>query len=170
MRPSYLPLLQRLTVYLASTIYPPRNLDVGRQLVAFLPQTDAGKKAILTAPDGTNIDLPISKRGDRGVVEYGKTQRPGLYTLTPPSGQPLHFVVNASRKESDLQKLSEKEIADLASSHGVNLVRSGGEFEKIESTRRYGWEMWKPMLWALLAFCFVELILQQRFARARGTV
>ncbi|MDQ3622341.1 MAG: VWA domain-containing protein, partial [Verrucomicrobiota bacterium] len=37
MRPFYLPLLQRLSVYLASTVYPPRNLEVGKPLVAFLP-------------------------------------------------------------------------------------------------------------------------------------
>jgi hypothetical protein len=50
----------------------------------------------------------------------------------------------------------------------VNLVRSGAELQKIDQTRRYGWELWKPMLWGLLAFLFIEMILQQRFARARG--
>jgi hypothetical protein len=170
LKPSYLPLLQRLTVYLASTIFPPRNLEVGRQLVAFLPPSDSGKKAILTLPDGSNVDIVVAKKGERGVVEYGRTQRPGLYTLTPPGGQPLHFVVNASRRESDLQKLTAKEVADLASTHGVNVVRSGAEYENIDNTRRYGWELWKPMLWVLLGFCFIELFLQQKFARARGTV
>lgn len=170
MRPSYLPLLQRLTVYLASTIYPPRNLDVGRPLVAFLPSKDAGKKALLTTPEGANVELQIEKKGERGVVEFGKTQRPGLYTLTQPDGQQVHFVVNASRKESDLQKLTDKEISELATSHGVNLVRSGAEYEQVENTRRYGTEIWKTLLWMLLGLCFVELFLQQKFSRARGRV
>ncbi len=168
MRPSFLPLLQRLTVYLASTVYPPRNLDVGRPLVAFLPAGDAGKKATLASPDGATREVPIVRKGSRGVVEFGQTQRPGLYSLTPPDGKPLHFVVNASRRESDLQKLSETEIADLARQHGVTLVRSGGELQQAEHTLRYGREIWKPLLWALLALCFGELVLQQRFARAKG--
>ncbi len=170
MRPSYLPLLQRLTVYLASTIYPPRNLDVGRSLVAFLPPGDAGKKALLTIPDGTSVEVPVEKKGNRGVVEYGRTQRPGLYTLTQPNGGVLHYVINASRRESDLQKLSEKEISDLAVAHGVNVVRSAAEYDKVENTRRYGTEIWKPLLWSLLGLVFLELLLQQKFARARGSV
>jgi hypothetical protein len=167
MRPSYLPMLQRITVYLASTIYPPRNLDVGRELVAFLPPGDAGKKAQLTTPDGLSFDLPIERKGERGTVTYGRTQRPGLYTLTPPDRQPIHFVVNASRKESDLQRLTASEITELARSHGVNLVRSSGEYEQIDHTRRYGREIWKPLLWILLGLCVSELFLQQRFARVR---
>ena len=168
MRPFYLPLLQRLSVYLASTVYPPRNLDVGRPLVAFLPAADAGKKASLTNPAGISFELPIVKKGDRGVIEFDKTQRPGLYTLTPPGGAPLHFVVNASRRESDLQKLSDKEISDLASAHGVSLVHSGAEYKALESSRRFGREFWKTLLWLLLGFTFLELILQQRFARVGG--
>ncbi len=168
MRPSYLPLLQRLTVYLASTVYPPRNLDVGAPLTAFLPAADAGKKAMLVTPQGASMEVPIEKRGERGVAEYGKTQRPGLYTLTPPGGPVIHYVVNASRKESDLQRLTSQEIADLAKSHGVTVVHSGAEYQQLEHTQRYGHEMWKPFLWVLLLLCFLELFLQQLFSRARG--
>ena len=36
LRPFYLPLMQRLCVYLASTVFPSRNLDVGKPIVALL--------------------------------------------------------------------------------------------------------------------------------------
>jgi hypothetical protein len=170
MRPFYLPLLQRLSVYLASTIYPPRNLEVGQPIVAFLPTDDAGKKVTITNPDSLVFEVPVEKKGDRGGVEWAQTQRPGLYTLKPPGGLAVHYVVNASRRESDLQKLSGKEIADLAASHGVSLVHSGAEYKALESARRFGREFWKPLLWVLLGLTFIELILQQRFAggRAKG--
>jgi hypothetical protein len=167
MRPTYLPLLQRLTTYLASTVFPPRNLAVGRSLAAFLPVADAGGRATLLPPDGVSVDLPITKKGSRAVVEYARTQSPGLYTLTPPGGKQIHFVVNASRKESDLQKLSPKEIEDFARAHKVQVVRSDADYQQAEHTRRYGHELWKPILWVLLAFCFFELLLQQHMARAR---
>ncbi len=168
MRPAYLPLLQRLTVYLASNVYPPRNLDVGRPIVAFLPAASAGKKAAIVTPEGLSVEAPIVKRGERGVVEYAKTQRPGLYTLTAPGEPRIDYVVNASRRESDLARLSPQEIADFAKTHGVTVVHSGNEYRQIDQTQRYGREFWKPILWLLLILCFLELFLQQLFARSRG--
>ena len=167
-RPSYLPLVQRLAVYLASNVYPPRNLEIGQQLVSFLPADAAGRKAILTGPDGVPVDLPVTKRGERGVVEYGPVRVPGLYTLMPPGGGPIHYVFNADRKESDLAKLTEAEINDLGRAHGIPVVRSAAEYKTLEAQQRYGSELWKWVLLALLIFLFLELILQQWFARSRG--
>jgi hypothetical protein len=169
LRPFYLPLMQRLCVYLASTVFPSRNLDVGKPLVAFLASADAGKKARLTEPDGTPVEITIVKKGERGVVEFAQTQQPGLYTLTLPDGTLLDYVVNAGRRESDLAKLTGKEIADFAREHKVALVQNGAEFKQLDHTRRFGLEFWRALLWALLALIFAELFLQQRFARVRGT-
>ncbi|MDR3401502.1 MAG: VWA domain-containing protein [Chthoniobacter sp.] len=167
MRPFYLPMMQRLAIYLASTVFPPRNLEVSKPLVAFLPVGDAGKKASLALPDGTTREVPVVKKNERGVVEYGRTQQPGLYTLTAPSGTATHFVVNTSRRESDLQKLTDAEIADFAKSHGISVVHSGAEYKQLDRTRRFGSEFWRPLLWLLLVLIFAELFLQQRFARVR---
>ncbi len=166
-RGSYLPLLQRLSIYLASTIYPPRNLDVGSQIVAFLPPGDAGKKAQLVSPDGMKHDLVVGKKGDRGEIDFGETQRPGLYTLTPPDGKLLHYVINASRIESDLQRLTPQEITDFAKAHNVAVVHSASELQQMDHAQRYGREFWKGALWLLLILCFLELFLQQHFARPR---
>ena len=168
MRPFYLPLMQQLCVYLASTVFPPRNLDVGKPIVSFLAAADAGKKAMLAKPDGTSIEMTIAKKGERGVVEFAKTQQPGLYTLTSPDGAITHYVINASRRESDLAKLTDKEIADFAREHGVALVQNGTDFKQLDHTRRFGMEFWRPLLWTLLVLIFLELFLQQRFARVRG--
>ena len=166
-RPFFLPLTQRLSVYLASNVYPPRNLEIGQQLLSFLPADAAGKKAMLTGPDGIPVELPIVKKEARGVVEYGPVFLPGLYTLTPPGGQPLHYVFNADRRESDLARLTEQEVNDLAKSHAVPVVRSLEEYKNLEHKNRFGTELWKWFLWALLAFIFLELILQRWFVRRR---
>jgi hypothetical protein len=167
-RPFYLPLVQRLCVYLASTVYPPRNLEVGQQLVSFLPATAVGKKAVLTGPDGAPQEVPVVKKGERGVVEFGPVYNPGLYTLTPPASPPLHYVFNADRKESDLARLSEGDVAELSKTHGVPVVRSAAEYRQIEHAQRFGQELWKWALLGLLLFIFLELLLEQRFARSRG--
>ena len=88
--------------------------------------------------------------------------------MTSPGGAITHYVVNASRRESDLAKLTDKEIAELARAHGVALVQNGGDFKQLDHSRRFGMEFWRPLLWVLLALIFAELFLQQRFARVRG--
>ena len=168
-RPFYLPLVQRLCVHLASTVNPPRNLEVGRSLVSFLPVTAAGKKALLTGPDGTSVEVPILKKEERGVVETAPLYQPGLYTLQPPGAQPIHYVVNADRRESDLARLNDTEIAEFAKAHSVAVVNSAAEFREQEHRQRFGQELWKPLLLVLLVLIFLELILQRMFARARGS-
>ena len=167
-RPFYLPLVQRLCVHLASTVNPPRNLEVGRALISFLPVTAAGKKALLTGPDGTTVEMPVVKKDERGVVETAPLYQPGLYTLQPPGAQPLHYVVNADRRESDLARLSDTEIAEFAKAHSVAVVHSAVEFRENEHRHRFGDELWKWVLVALLALIFLELILQRMFSRPRG--
>ena len=169
-RPFFLPLTQRLCVYLASNVYPPRNLDIGQQLLSFLPADAAGKKALLTGPDGIPMEVPVVKKELRGVVEYGPVFSPGLYTLVPPAGQPIHYAFNADRRESDLARLTEQEVAELAKSHGVPVVHSLDEYRHLEHQNRFGTELWKWFLWALLAFTFLELVLQRWFTRRRSKV
>jgi hypothetical protein len=168
MRPSYLPWLQRLTVYLASTTYPPRNLEVGNAIAAFTAAADVDKEATLTKPSGEIDKAKVVKRGTRGLVEFTKTQRPGLYTLQLPGGSPIHYVVNADRHESDLAKLTEKEIGDLVRAHDVSLVRSATEYKQSEQKRRFGTELWKWLLWGLLIFVIAEMVLEQIFAGVRS--
>lgn len=166
MRPVYLPLLQRLTVYSCGSSFPARNLEPGKPMVALLGADNAGKTLRLTLPDGIRVELPVSKQGARGVLEYSDTQKPGIYRLTLPDGERIHFAVNASRKESELKRLSEGEILDLARANGVDIVGSLEEYLQRERSLRFGRELWKPLLWGLLAVVLAELILAQCFGSA----
>lgn len=168
MRPFYLPLMQQLATHLASSVYPPRNVEVGRPLVAFLPAADAGKRAVLTDPDGRALEVAVAARGMRAVVEHGATQRPGLYVLDTPGGQKLHFVVQTDRRESELRQLAPERLQALAKSMGATLVSSWAEYRQMDRKRRFGQEIWPALLWALVILLFAELLLQQYFARNRG--
>lgn len=167
MRPFYVPLLQRLAVYLASTVEPPRNLETGRPLSAFFPPESAGKQAWLTLPDGGAVGVPVLNKAGRGVVEFSRTGSPGLYTLAGPDGSVAHYAYNAPRRESDLERLSAKEVEAFARENGVGLVHSAAEYEDMERARRFGRELWRPLLWVLLGVVFLEMILEQVFARGR---
>lgn len=167
MRPFYLPLMQQVTTYLASKVYPPRNVEVGKPLVAFLPAAAAGKKGSLTDPEGKTHEVAVASKGSRAVAEFARTQAPGLYTFDAPGSERVHFVVNVDRKESDLRQLPEAEIQGAAKGMGAHLVRSFTEYRQQEQKRRYGQEVWQLLLAMMVVFIFAELLLQQWFARRK---
>ena len=77
--------MQQLVTYLASKVYPSRNVDVGKPLVAFLPAADAGKKAIMTDPEGKARELVIGNKGSRAITEFGETRAPASTCSTRPT-------------------------------------------------------------------------------------
>lgn len=165
-RPFYVPLMQQLVIYLASSVHPPRNVDVGRPLAAALPPALAGQKAVLTDPGGRRHELPVVARGAQAAVEFRETERPGLYTLAVPGVKPVHFVVNTDRRESDLRRLGEDEIREEARSLGASLVTSWEEYRHLDQARRFGRELWPLLLAAVLALLFLEIVLVRRLGRA----
>jgi hypothetical protein len=167
-RPFYLPLMQQLVTYLASKVYPPRNVDVGKPLVAFLPAADAGKKGILTDPEGKAREVPIQPKGTRAIAEFGETQRPGLYVLDAPNNNRIHFVVNVDRKESDLAQLPDSEVQAVAKAMGASVVKSFGDYRALDQQRRFGQEIWQVLLATMVGLVFLEMVLEQVFARRKG--
>lgn len=166
-RSFYLPLTQRLVVYLASTIFPPRNFEVGKPAAVFLDKADIGKKAMMLDPSGQKHDVPVVDKGTRGLAEFRATQRPGQYLLTAPNGALTHFVASTSREESDLQLLTAAEREAVAKPFEAKVISSFKEFQELDRNRRFGSELWRPLLWLVLAMLFGELLLQQWITRRR---
>lgn len=166
-RPFFLPLMQQLVTYLASKVTPPRNVEVGKPVAAFLPAADAGRKAILTDPEGKAREIAIQARGTRAIAEFSDTRKPGLYVLDAPNNNRIHFVVNVDRKESDLSQLSEAEVQGVAKAMGASVVKSFNEYHALDRERRFGQEIWQALLAAVLGLIFVEMILEQVFARSK---
>lgn len=164
-QPCYLPLMQQLVTYLAAKFDPPRNVDVGRPLVAALPSALAGQTLQMADPTGAKHPVKVEEKVGRALLHYDNTRRPGLYVLDLPDKTPVHFVVNASRTESDLARLSLEEVKEAAKPFDATVVESLEEYRKLEQRRRFGREFWKPLLFGLLGLLFVEMFLQQRVRR-----
>ncbi len=167
LRPFYLPLMQQLVTYLAAHFEPPRNVDIGRPLVAVLPAALGGKTVAVSEPDGKKHPLVVAAEGGRALAQFNDTRKPGLYILEAPDRAPVHFVVNASRAESDLVQLPADEIAAAAKPFEATLVNSWDEYRQLEQRRRYGRDVWRPFLWTLLGLVFFELWLEQRVGRVK---
>lgn len=166
MRPAYLPLMQQLVTYLASTVYPPRNIQIGDTIAALVARTLAGQTALLTGPDGRRHELKILAREQYGLAEFQQTDRPGMYAMEVPQSQPIHFVVNAAAAESDLETIGDEEYRSMGPSLGVSTITSQQEYQNLTQQRRFGREVWKLLLAGVLGLVFLEIMLQQVFARA----
>ncbi len=190
MRPFFVPLVQQLVTTMASQISPPRNIATGEPAVALFAQTnvhsapgngasssdpseaaeDIGNAATFSVvtPDGSRRTLSSVPQGRMHFARFDGTQRPGIYTMNIPSADTIHFVAETSRSESDLDVLGEPQLAALGEDMGAEVVRSPAQYLDQDRLRRHGQEIWRYVLAALLAFMFLELVLQQRFARVRA--
>lgn len=174
-RPAFVPLMQRLVIHLAASIQPPKNLAPGDSLVAYFPPPPSKRdsspseiKAQVNRPDGSQIQSPAILRGDRLVVETTETRLNGKYSVSIPSGETHHYVVNASRLDSDPELLSAKQVEDIAASLDSKLVRSNPEYQALDRDNRFGTEIWRTVLTSVLAFAFLELWLVRRFLVRKG--
>ncbi|MEO2026964.1 MAG: BatA domain-containing protein [Fuerstiella sp.] len=184
MRPVYVPLMQQIVTTLATQLTPPRNIQTGQAAVALFsdgtvtdtaqPTSSASvtnaKDSIslsMTTPTGARRTVRAFRQGNRLMARYDGTRRPGVYGMSTPEGQTVHFVASTSRDESDLSMLDEAQLNSLADNMGAHVVDSPTQYLEQDRLRRNGREIWRYLLAALLAFMFLELILQQRFSRVR---
>ena len=167
MREVFVPFVQRLSTYLASSVMPPRNLRVGEKAVAHFPAAATGGEVVMLDSQGKEHTISIEARGGRGVATFDDTSRPGLYEMKGPDGKPIHFVVNTERSESDLKQLAPEKRREVANSMGADLVTNMEEYRKLDHSRRFGQEIWKPLFMLVLFILFFELWLERRMARPR---
>ncbi|MBP7934102.1 MAG: BatA domain-containing protein [Phycisphaerae bacterium] len=165
MRPAYVPLMQQLVTYLASTVYPPTNVESGGELVLFLPPEREGARAKVTLPDGGSQSMTATAHGPRAVVAFGPAWHPGLYVFSGEGIAATHFAVNAPREESDLRMLDERELAGVGTTLGADVAATFEEYATLQSHRRHGREVWRYLFVAVLALLAVEMLLEQWFAR-----
>ena len=161
------PLMQQLITTMASQVTPPCNIEAGEPLIAILPGDSVGVPLSLVGPDGTRHTVRPVARGAGGLVQFGQTRQPGIYTLTGPDAQGLHFVAQTRREESDPRLLDPEQMKKLAVDLGAELVDSGARYVELDKTRRHGREIWRFLLLGVMGLMFAELILQQRFTRVR---
>lgn len=176
MRPFYVPMMQQLVTTMATQLTPPRNITTGEPAVALFSADlmESSEQAAnqdfdlqLTTPTGFRRTVKTSIQGNRIMARFDGTSRPGIYSLQTPESETIHFVANTSRRESEPGLLDQQQLSALASTMEAQIVESPAEYLEQDRLRRNGWEIWRYVLAALLAFLFLELLLQQRFSRVR---
>ncbi len=176
LRPVYVPMMQQMVMAAATQFTPPVNIQTGEPAVVMFQsteppdgdQTEAKPVTLsISTPDGARRNLVASPEGSKLIARFNDTRRPGIYTVMGPAGDLTHVVATTSREESDVSSLDKNKLAELAKITDAAVVESSIQYLEQDRLRRNGREIWKYVLIALLAFMFLELVLQQRFSRIR---
>lgn len=168
LRPVFLPMIQQLVAAMASQVTPPRNVSTGEALVAVFPADESEAPVSLTTPDGERKTVVLEGGDRRSLARYVATRQPGVYTLVGPDAKTVHYVARSSRDESNLQMLDESGVAGIGGAMSADSFQSAAQYLKRDRSRRHGSEIWKFLLACVLGLMFIEVVLQQRFARTRS--
>jgi Aerotolerance regulator N-terminal len=148
-KPVFLPIIRRSCRTLAGNFSPHRKyqLLVGEAIRIENPESE---NYLVETPDGERIEADASS----GSLNFTATDVPGFYNVIPLGGgnRALTFAVNLDPAESDLERLSPEEAAQLLGA--TNLVVTGGS-EGSEAGSGLNRPIWGIFL--LLMFLFIGL-------------
>lgn len=168
LKPSYVPLVYQLLFYLGEGAASHRNIALEEPLFLALPLADANKPVRVTTPEG-RVNTQNSELDARGVTfSYGATQQAGVYKVAVQGGTTRDaFAVNLPTGESDLSATDPTQAISQTGfpSNRLSLVSSETQLQKAISQSRYGSEVWRPLIYAVLFLLFLEIMLAKIFGR-----
>lgn len=112
--PSFVPLLQEITLFCVADSGLKRNVQVGEPLELFPPTATAEMKFTVLAPDGSKHPVRPRLAGEHAATSFSDTRLSGIYQFRPfsPQERTSRFAVNVDTRESDLSKVSESELRE----------------------------------------------------------
>ena len=166
LQPFFVPLMQRLTTYNATEGSAPAWQLVGSTIRLNLEKAELGAEFTLRDPTGQTQTLKSQQEGDKVFVQSSPIAQPGIFQLQRVGTDKTTFhAFNTDNTESDLKPLPADQIKKIADRHEASFADSLPGYQALDRTRRHGSELWQPLLIALLALLFFEVLLQQRIAR-----
>lgn len=152
---AFVVMMQNWLDYLTQPLATRHNLKPGDPIAVRLPDSDS-KHAVLTTPDGDEIDL-TAEPVDGGVeFRSSRTIAPGDYSMQWGfSGDEVPFHVQRDPTESDLTALSKSDVKRLA-----DFVKQEVDPEIVQqSAAMHSEAVWPLLLFGLIAVIAAELLL-----------
>jgi len=159
-RGAFIPLVHRSVHYLA-TAQPSdvEELLVGAPLRWNMTQVPEGQEVTCTTPGGEQVILrPTGQRG-YSMVSFEATQDPGIYQFSLGDELLTAFAVNVDLADADLEPIPTKHAKELLGGEQVFVLSPEADLETAILQSRYGRELWKTLLWSVLALMVAEMVL-----------
>jgi hypothetical protein len=93
------------------------------------------------------------------VATYEDAEQPGIYQFFLGDQLLTAFAVNVDLSESDLDPIGADQAGELLGKEMVFSVAPDADLETAILQSRHGRELWKAVLWGVLALMAVEMVL-----------
>lgn len=108
-------------------------------------------------PNGETLPLLVEHKNSEN---FTRTDWQGHYFIFSQDDRLRKIVsYNTSRAESNLSRLSQKEMEDIESHSSQIHFLNSKTWKKRILTSRYGYGLWKILLWTILALLIIEMLL-----------
>ncbi len=167
-----IPLLHEMVYYLTKRDSSAANL---LPYAAFEREINARVEAVTVhSPGGGKTTVtPITREGRRATIEFHDTQEPGLYrtelrirgsgAIDAGTREDVElFSVNVDAAEGDVRRISPGELAERYAGIDLGYAQTFSDRTAAEERRPQG-EVWRGLLFAVLALLFIEIFLARRF-------
>lgn len=166
LQPFFVPLMQRLTTYLATEGSAPAWQLVGSTIRLPLEKSDLNAEFTLRDPTGQTQTLKPVKEGDAVFLQSPAITQSGIFQLQKTGTEKTTLLAfNIDGTESDLKALPVADIQKIAQRHDAAFADTLPAYQALDRTRRHGSELWQPLLITLLVLLFAEVLLQQHIAK-----
>lgn len=184
LKPVFLPLVHRLTYWLAKRGSTAHVLTAGDEIRYPVPARLASAELqIQRAGSDPKVIRPglAGIPGERGgtklpTIVDDETGRAGIYRLLAPAGEgeeagthkliQTQFCVNGDPRESELTPLSDKVIRSLIKTTDAKYVRANEDVLGLIRTSRHGREIWRSLALAVCVLLMAESVLAHEIDKA----
>ncbi|HEX4796993.1 MAG TPA: BatA domain-containing protein [Humisphaera sp.] len=144
------------------------NFTAGEEIIYPLDEGQVVQNPLVTGPDQSLVQQPLTIADQ--VLRYPHTPRAGKYTLTWKDAagveQSRALAASFNPAESNLQPISESELANLLSPVSPTFVH-WGTVQGNDSLAEHGREIWRNLIFAVLALAAIETVLATWVGRER---
>jgi len=169
--PAFVPLVQRALASLQGGVAAPGALLPGDVFTQAVDPALLGREFLVSAPGRSGPPVPAGRVelvNGRATLRFSATSEPGLYRLFNDTDEtPLAvFAVNPDASESDLTELDPARAALLSAAPG-EAARAGAVSARRAIPTWLARDGWIVLASLALVLALAELVLAQRFSRAR---
>jgi hypothetical protein len=159
----FVPMIIRISEYLAGdrSAFELRNF-VGEKTIRSHPGRDVGYKPVrMITPDGRTFNIAGTEKGGQVEFECRPIDIPGIYRLEAEGKIIDLFAVNTPPAEGDLSSADTDRFKTALGLDKTGEIPYNASAGSIINEYRYGRELWKVFLWAVVVLIAVEMLLSR---------
>jgi hypothetical protein len=156
-------LANQIAAYLVGSNTEQLNYYAGQTAMVQLDAAARRQSYLLSAPG--DLSLPYAADIGRSELAITATDRPGNYRLEAggPGGTRLGFSVNYAPEQTQLDRISDKELAEQLAPVKFRLARTRQQLDRDVSQGRVGRELFPPLVLLIAVLIGLEMVMANRF-------